>query len=155
MSEAFQLILNSQGANCLDVGAVNKSSLRYSVNWGAFLPKKYKKYHCQFVFKSNNYVGVLQQNGFVNINLGHVNCFDGSAMSSNLGMIYPVVLTAVLSYYSSTNNDNNDFWISYPSNQIITVNLLQFDNVTALANVPNYTIFMNFKGVHDDEILGD
>ena len=57
MSEAFQVIFNSQGSNI--VNNTNLSAVVYNVNWGAFLPKKYKKIQCQFVFKAQNYNGAL------------------------------------------------------------------------------------------------
>jgi hypothetical protein len=69
MAEAFQLIFNSQGSNVLNYGT--RASVTYNVNWGAFLPKKYKKFHCQFVFKSMNFAGNLTDNGFV-LSLIHI-----------------------------------------------------------------------------------
>jgi hypothetical protein len=42
MSEAFQVIFNSQGANVVNNTSLN--AVVYNVNWGAFLPKKYKKF---------------------------------------------------------------------------------------------------------------
>ncbi len=44
-------------------------------------------------------------------------------MTYNLGVIYPVVTSANSSYYNSTNNDNNDFWIDYPTNNMVTLTL--------------------------------
>ena len=151
MAEAFQVIFNSQGKNVLD--NTNLSSVSYNVNWGAFLPKKYKKFHCQFVFKSQNYNGALTNNGFVNINMGRVSVFDGQQMSNNLGVIYPQYLTAAaVSYYTSTNNDNNDFWIDYPINTSVTVSLNTFAGAP-MANVPHYVIMLNLIGIDDEDIL--
>jgi hypothetical protein len=39
----------------------------------------------------------------------------------------------ITSYYSSAVSDNNDFYINYPSNQLVTINLRQFDNTPLLA----------------------
>jgi len=62
MSEAFQVIFNSQGSNVLNNSNLN--AVVYDVNWGAFLPKKCKRFHCQFIFKSQNNVGSnLTDNG--------------------------------------------------------------------------------------------
>jgi hypothetical protein len=152
MSEAFQVIFNSQGSNVLNATSLN--AVVYNVNWGTFLPKKYKKFHCQFVFKSQNYNGALVNNGFVNMNLGRVSVFDGQQMSTNLGIIYPQYLTAAaVSYYTSTNNDNNDFWIDYPINNTITVTLNTFAGAP-MANVPHYVIMLNLIGIEDNERLG-
>jgi hypothetical protein len=150
MPESYQVIFNSRGSNVIN--AANLNAVQYNVNWGAFLPTKFKKYHCQFIFKSENYNGVLTNNGFVNFNCGKVNIFDGLSMSYNLGIIYPVVTSNASSYYNSTNNDNNDFWISYPTNNIITVVLNQFNGVTAMANMPNYVLILNLVGVATDDL---
>ncbi len=64
MPESFQVIFNSRGANVIN--AVNLNAIQYNVQWGAFLPTKFKKFHCQFFFKSENYAGVLTNNGFAN-----------------------------------------------------------------------------------------
>ena len=149
MSEAFQLIFNSQGANVVNGGNIN--AVVYNVNWGAFLPKKFKRFHCQFVFKSQNFAGGLQNNGFVSMNIGRVNVYDGQQMSQNLGIIYPVYLQANLSYYNSTNNDNNDFWIDYPINNTVTVSLNTFAGV-AMGNMQNYVLMLNLIGIPNDEI---
>ena len=58
MSESLTVIFNSQGANVIANGA-NNTSITYPVNWTAFLPLKYKRFHCQFVFKSQNYAVAL------------------------------------------------------------------------------------------------
>ena len=156
MSEAYQVIFNSQGSNVLTPVATagNRTSIMYAVNWGAFLPKKYKKFHCQFIFKSQNYGGNLTDNGFVNMNIGRVSVFDGQQMSTNLGIVYPVILVANnISFYSSTNNDNNDFWIDYPINNTVTVTLNTFAG-TPMGQMPHYVIMMNLIGIEDDERLG-
>jgi hypothetical protein len=150
MPESFQVIFNSRGANVINAGNLN--AVQYNVNWGAFLPRKFKKFHCQFIFKSENYAGVLTNNGFVNLNCGRVNVYDGTSMTYNLGVIYPVVTSANSSYYNSTNNDNNDFWIDYPTNNMVTITLNQFNNATAMANMPNYVLMMNMMGVDDDDL---
>ena len=153
MPEAFQVIFNSQGSNVLTptATAVNRTNIMYNVNWGAFLPKKYKKFHCQFVFKSLSYPSNLIDNGFVNMNIGRVSVFDGQQMSTNLGIVYPVILVAnTLSFYSSTNNDNNDFWIDYPINNTVTVTLNTFAG-QAMLNMPHYVIMLNLIGIDDED----
>jgi hypothetical protein len=88
------------------------------------------------------------------MNIGRVSVFDGQQMSTNLGIVYPVILVAnANSYYSSTNNDNNDFWIDYPINNTVTVTLNTFAG-TPMAQMPHYVIMMNLVGIEDHEILG-
>ena len=206
----------------------NLNSVLYNMNWGAYLPKKYKRFRCQYVFKSINYNGaILNANGLVSINLGKVNVFDGNSETKNLGFVYPVLsssgggvvatgtayqtttalniatvssgsvslgttiqltggnnetITALgtgtgltgtytvsvsqtvgtvgapvnffatgsnSTFYSSTNNDNNDFYIDYPSNQQVSINLRQFDGTTALlaGNGANNTVSKNLHYV--------
>ena len=156
MPEAFQLIFNSQGSNVINKDAngniLNINAVVYNVNWTAFLPKKYKKFHCQFVFKSQNYGGNLTDNGFLNMNIGRVSVFDGQQMTTNLGIVYPVVLVAnAISYYSSTNNDNNDFWIDYPINNTVTLTLNTFGG-TVMRNMPHYVVMLNLIGIDDEEV---
>ena len=157
MSESFLVVFNSQGSNV--ISNANRNSITYNVNWGAFLPKKFKKFHCQFVFKSANLSSVngtiLTDNGFVNMTLGKVNVYDGNTMTSNLGIVYPVVLnyTATIcnSFYNSTNNDNNDFWISYPATQQVTLNLNTFAG-TPIGNMPHYVLYLSLIGLTDDQL---
>lgn len=149
MPESFQVIFNSQGTNVIN--NANRNAVVYNVNWTSFLPKKYKKFHCQFVFKSQNFAGALTDNGFVNMNMGRISVFDGLQMSNSLGIIYPVYLSANVSFYNSTNNDNNDFWIDYPINNQITITLNTFAG-NAMGNMPHYTLMLNLIGVDDEDI---
>ena len=46
--EVYQVIFNNQNPNCQNnsvtaANALIKMNLNYTVNWGAILPKKYKK----------------------------------------------------------------------------------------------------------------
>jgi len=154
MAEAFQVIFNSQGSNVLNNGNIN--AVVYNVNWGAFLPKKYKKFHCQFVFKSINVIGAAQaaalvDNGFVSMNIGRLSVYDGLQMSTNLGIIYPVFSNANSSFYNSTNNDNNDFWIDYPINNTVTVTIKTFAGGN-MAGLPHYVLMLNLIGITDDDL---
>ena len=188
MSESYLVVFNSQGANAIN--NANRNAVVYNINWGSFLPKNFKKFHCQFVFKSANFSSIAQaptilsDNGFVNINLGKINCNDGQGQTNNIGMVYPVLeyytsgnltnstttntnnatgtgntgtITNVysnsiaVSYYSSTNNDNNDFWINYPTNQQVIVTLNTFAG-TPMANMPHYVLYLSLIGIPDEEL---
>ena len=157
--ERFLILFNSQGSNVVDNSNLN--NVVYNVNWGAFLPQKYKKFRCQFVFKSINYTtSVLTLNGFLSLNMGKVNVFDGNTETKNIGFVYPVLQNAGgsnSSFYNSTNNDNNDFYIDYPSNQQVSLILKQFDNSTALlagsgaagtpSKVLHYVMYLSLEGI--------
>ncbi len=57
MPESFLVLFNSQGSNVID--NTNKNKVIYEVDWEAFLPKKFKKFHCQFIFNEpwkNEYI---------------------------------------------------------------------------------------------------
>ena len=158
MSASFLVVFNSQGANV--VSNATRTNITYNVNWAAFLPTKYKKFHCQFIFKSQNYTGangvVLSDNGFVNMSIGKVNVYDGIGMTSNIGIVYPVVSTYLTtapcnSFYNSTNNDNNDFFINYPTNQSVNITLNTFAGV-AMANMPHYCLYLSLVGLTDEEL---
>lgn len=235
--ERFLILFNSQGSNVIDNSNLNQ--VLYNVNWGAFLPKTYKRFRCQYVFKSINYNGaILNANGLVSMNLGKVNVFDGNTETKNLGFVYPVlsssgggvvctgtgyqagttltistvtsgsvslgttiqlsggtngVITVLVTgtgltgiyttsnsqttgtagapvifyatgsnstFYSSTNNDNNDFYINYPTNQQVLLSLRQFDGTTPLlagnganntvSKTLHYVLYLSLEGVIDE-----
>jgi hypothetical protein len=110
MSESFLILFNSQGSNVQSNS--DRSNITYFCNWGAYLPKKYKKFRCQFVFKSINYNALLMDNCLLGMNIGRSNVFDGVSTTNNLGCVYPVVLsqnslvTTAVSYGAVNNNTN-------------------------------------------------
>jgi len=150
MSEKFLVVFNSQGSNVFDNS--NKNSVVYNVNWGAFLPKKYQKFHCHFIFKSENYAGNLTDTGFISMNIGHVNVYDGLQMTNNIGIVYPVNLLNNSSSYISTNNDNNVFSIDYPIQTAITINLKTFAGAN-MANMQHYCLYLCLEGIPDENII--
>jgi hypothetical protein len=152
MGERFLVLFNSQGNNVIN--NTNLNYVQYNMNWGSFLPKKYKRFHCQFIFKSVNTTTAITANALIGMNLGKVNCFDGNSMTSNLGICYPVI-NGTNYFYSSTNNDNNDFYIDYPVNNQITLTLKQFDNVSnllsgGLASNLHYVLYLSLQGVEEE-----
>ncbi len=147
MTESYTVIFSSRGTN--NNGVANLNSITYFVNWGAFLPQQYKKFSVEFIFKSENFVGNLTDNGFVNMNIGRLQVYDGVAMSSNIGIVYPVSLVGNTSFYNSTNNDNNAFIIDYPNNQNITISLKNFAGAN-MANMPNYALVLNLVPLHNE-----
>jgi len=152
--ETFQIIFSSRGSNVTNLGVLNNgipaniNSLKYYCNWPAMLPvEKYTKYSCSFVFKSENYIGLMTSNGFVNVDVGRTQIFDGTTQSFNLGMICPIYLNTnagvQLSFYNSTNSDNNPV-IIYPTQNIVTVTLSTFAN-GAMNNMQNYCLILNLS----------
>lgn len=156
-TETYQVIFNSQGSNLLSLNntAPARAAISYDINWEAIIPRnKYNKFRCRFIFKSTQYAGggnngLLADFGFVNMNLGRVNIYDGAQQSQNLGIIYPVITNTVAaqqrSYYNCDNGDNNEFVIDYPSNHIITIGLNNF-NGPVLANMPHYALILSLTG---------
>jgi hypothetical protein len=141
----YNVIFCSRNTNNLGVGNLN--NITYIVNWVNILPKnKYKKFLCNFVFKSENYAGNLTDNGYVNINFGKVNCFDGISNTNNIGIIYPVSLVGNSSFYNSTNNDNNPFTCDYPTSNSVVVTLHNLTGAN-MGNMPHYVLIINFQGI--------
>jgi hypothetical protein len=145
-NETYNVIFCSRNSNVVG-GVANLNGVVYNVNWDSILPRdKYKRFVCNFVFKSENYVGNLTNNGYVNVNFGKVNCYDGVSNVGNIGIIYPVSLVANSSFYNSTNNDNNAFYCNYPASNLVTITL---NNLAGgvMANMPHYVLIINFQGV--------
>jgi hypothetical protein len=149
MPETFSIVFCSRNSNVID--ATNLYAVKYNVAWNAILPTKYKKFHCQFVFKSENTATALTQTGFIGMDLGRVNVYDGTGISNRqLGIIYPVNVGAQY-FYSSTNNDNNDFFVDYPNNPVITLTLKTFAGAN-LNNPQHYCLILNMIGIDDNEM---
>jgi hypothetical protein len=108
MGEIYQVIFNTRGSNVIN--NTNLNAVQYNVNWASFLPDKYKKFRCQFAFKSVRATSALADLGYVNIDFGRGNnIYDGLTMSSNLGVIYPECLTTTTSYFTASIADNREF----------------------------------------------
>ena len=91
-SDTYQIIFNSRGSNVTNLGAPlqngippNICSLNYYLNLNAVLPMdKHTKYSCSFIFKSEGFVGLLTNSGFVKMTIGRTQIFDGTTQSSNI-----------------------------------------------------------------------
>ena len=76
-------------------------------------------------------------------------------MSNNIGYILPRATTASELndlYYSSTTNDNNDFWIDYPINNQITITLNKLDGKEKIRKMTQYHLYLALTGILDNEI---
>ena len=148
--DTYQIIFSSRGSNVTNRGAggvpANICTLDYYLNLNAVLPMdKYTKYSCSFTFRSESFVGLLTNTGFVNMSIGRTQIFDGTTQSSNLGIVCPVILNPTAgsqsSCYNSTNTDNNAI-VLYPNQNSVTITLKTFAGVN-LANMPNYVLILN------------
>ena len=149
MPEIFSIVFCSRNSNVID--STNINAVKYNVNWPVILPKKYKKFHCQFIFKSENTGTALTSNGFVGMDFGRVNVYDGLQNNNRmLGIVYPVNCGAQY-FYNSTNNDNNDFFVNYPVNYTVTVTLNTFAGAS-ITNMQHYCLILNMIGVDDNEL---
>jgi len=151
-TETYQIVFNSQGSNVMSPNntAVARASISYDVNWEAIIPRnKYNKFRCQFVFKSTIANAHNADIGFVNMNLGKVNIYDGLQQSQNLGIIHPVFPNISAgqnrSYFHCASGDNNEFVIDYPNNHMITMGLKTFNGAN-MTNMPHYVLILNLTG---------
>ena len=151
MGESFQVIFNSQSPNVINDGDLTE--VLYNINWGSFLPKKYKKFHCYHTFKSKKFTDLTNVNiGLLSINLGRVSCYNGDQMSTDLGIIYPVNLTGNLTnvgYYRSA-EDPQPVIIDYPTNYQVTITLNDFTG-SPLSNMQDYVCILNLVGIEGEE----
>jgi hypothetical protein len=151
-TETYQIIFNSQGSNLLSPNNTSpaRASISYDINWESIIPRgKYNKFRCQFIFKTTLYAGLLGDYGFVNMNLGRVNIYDGMQQSQNLGIIYPIYTNTTAganrSYLTAETSDNNEFVIDYPNNHIITIALNYFNGII-MNNTPHYVLILSLTG---------
>lgn len=150
--DTFILCFNSRGSNIIgdNTTAVGRCNLSYNVNWASFLPKKYRKYICQFTFTSENFAGGLTACGFVNIYTGKMDIYDGFTNLNNTGVIVPVY-TGATSFYNATTNDNPTFIINYPNNYQVQINLKTFSNVD-IPDMPHYCIYLTMTGIKETDL---
>jgi hypothetical protein len=142
----YTFIFCSRNSNANVITA--NSVVQYNVNWNSILNTKYKRFHCQFIFKSENSASALTSTGFVNMDFGTKKIYDGQCMTNNIGIIYPVAFNGTNTFYNSTNNDNNDFFIDFPTNNIVTININDFNGVN-IANIPHYALILSLQGIED------
>lgn len=149
MSQSYSIIFSSRGSNVISNSNLN--SVQYYCNWPAMLPvHKYKKYSCEFIFKSETYTsGILTNNGFVNMNIGKTDVYDGTSQSYNLGIIYPVALGTTSSFYNSTSADNLPM-VLYPNENMVTIKLNTFAG-SAMANMQNYVLTLKMIPIEDEK----
>ena len=162
MPEQYQVIFNSRSSNAILDETLGLNKVSFLTNWGGFLPTKYKRFSCQFVFRSENLPSitdiVLFETGLVNMSMGNTYTFDNSTRSNNIGIIYPLVSactdTFALSSYHSTNYDNNSFYMDYPLSSSVVVTLNKYDN-TPMELMQHYVIILNMVGVSDEDNKND
>ena len=141
MGEIFQVIFNSIGKNV--VNNTNKASVIYNVNWTAILPTKYKHFKCNYIFKSEDYNGGLDMIVFVDMDIGRTNNFDGLSQTNNIGIIYHSFDYSMnISMFTASSNDNNSFYMNYPTFNNVTLNLRTIDDAI-LTDMVNYVLILS------------
>jgi hypothetical protein len=78
-------------------------------------------------------------------------------MTSKIGFVYPNVVqqdaTHWSYFYQATIYDNPPTEISYPSNNLITVNLYKFDGTTAPTTALDYVLELSFVPISTDLLI--
>lgn len=150
--DTFVICFNSRDINVVgdNTTADGRCDLAYNVNWAMFLPKKYRKFSCQFTFTSENFAGALTGCGWVRIGTGKMDIYDGFTALNNVGVIVPYY-TGTTSYYNATTNDNPTFIIDYPNNYQVSILLKTFANVN-IPDMPHYCIYLSMTGIKESEL---
>ena len=157
MSLTYNLTLNTQSTSTSIINKTSLNKVQYNINWDAVLPRKFQEYQLTWTFKSVNTATSLNENLFVDINFGASNSYDLNQMTSKIGFVYPNVVqqtsTTFSYFYQATVYDNPPVEISYPSNNVITVNLYKFDGTTAPTTALDYVLELSFTPIITDLIL--
>jgi hypothetical protein len=82
------------------------------------------------------------------MDFGNMKIYDGQAMTQNIGIIYPVAFNGTTTFLNSTNNDNNDFFISFPNNRNVTITIHTFSGAD-MTVVPHYALIMSLQGIEE------
>ena len=167
----YTIIFNSQGSNVL-ASSNNNCYVSYDINWNNILPTKYKKFKCNFTFRSANYKVnnynytncMLFDSGLVNINFGSKSLTYQNIGNNtyNIGMIYPdvfichtnnlgaIIASIYTSCYCAKTNTNNSFTIGYPTNSQVNIIVYALsNNFTPLPNFQHYVMYLTLTGIQE------
>ena len=148
MSDTYNIIFNSRGSNAIN--STKLYAVQYTVNWDAMLNRKYKRYKCNFTFRSEGTASTSTAIAYINMSFGtNTNIFDGTSRSDIIGCIN-ILNTISRYFYLSTTNDNPSFTMGYPNQNLITLNINTFSGA-ALIDMTNYVLILNMVGIPDDE----
>ena len=150
MRESYQVIFNSVTSDI--VSKDDLTAVIYNINWGSFLPKKYRKFELHYSLKTNYFTPLSDgELGILNINLGRMENYNGNEISYDLGMIYPVNLTGSSTNfgYYRTNIGSPPILVNYPSNNQPTIRIKDFSG-DSLNAVQNYICILNFIGIEEE-----
>lgn len=156
--EYYSLVLNSTISTNI-INNTSRNSIQYFINWASVLPDKYQRYNLTFTF-TTDYVALStsasQAFGSISVNFGNAGVVgQNSATSTFIGQYiqyigYCVSNTPVI-LYAAGSQDNPPTTISYPQNNIITVNITDVRNSGNL--IPNYILRLCFKPVINQDQL--
>jgi len=177
MPEQFQVIFNSRGSNVVSSNGTDaaRTNILYSMNWASILPRKYKRFQCQFTFKSEQIIldsavgrgSMLTETALLGLSTPSYN-YDGNSRVNNIGLVAPVCQylqvnytsgvpsqCASQSYFSATVNDNNSFYMDYPKNNQINITLNKTDGTGVLSTCPHYVLMLSFIGIPETSEMLD
>ena len=163
MPEQWNVYLNSAvGTPNMIVGEGNTVS--FIVNWDSILPKKYQRFLCSFIFRtevSNNSGSTnLPYAAIISAQIGNTNNWDGMNPTNIIGVASPIQISGTVSgvasgttnYWSCGINDNAPFTINYPTNNLVTISI---NNIIPTANYltlfPQYILGLNFTAIDNEE----
>jgi hypothetical protein len=124
--------------------------MRYYINWESVLPyspDKNQKYKLSFSLRTAPNVASITESAFVEILMGQTNSNEQNGTSNIIGVISPYTVHQS-HYLIALPNDNMPVQVEYPSSNLITVNFLNFDKVTAF-NMIHYVLILTFEAVKE------
>ena len=131
-------LCNDTGFINMNIGRTNiNDGLQISINIGSFSP-----------------IAILAIPPTVNIipAVPAVPASGGNPEIAAIPRIIETILTGVAnSYYCSTTNDNNEFWIDYPTNNQITITFNKM-NRSLFSSMEQYCLYLTLTGILDNEI---
>lgn len=152
--EIVNINFDTKGNN--NLGTTDINSVQYVVNWDNILSKKYKRFQVSITFKSSVLTGTFANMGKIGINIGSTSFYDGNIQTNFQTIIVPTTYTysPAFTYFTTENSEINTFWMKYPSNNIVTIQLQTISNTILLApTVPaNYILQMQIKCLVDEDL---
>ena len=158
--ETYNLVLNSQ-ISTNRIGS-NKRNYQYYVNWNAILPNKYKRFLVNFSFITlvqssfaEMYILYLDFNGTnVYSQSNSRNNYAGNLLPTNnltnaVAQATGTTIQTSYFYIMTRLNDNPNFTIQYPNNNLITVDIVNANSSSGTTF--NYEYILNIQFIPIDD----
>jgi len=155
LGEIYRIYFNSNGKNVVET-INNSSHLIYRVPWYSILPDKYKRFHCEVVFKTDTLINAQYVNakdsGFVIMDGLRINGFDGVNNSSNIiSYFYLKTFLKDTSTVAYTNEGYiNKFTMSYPTTDLLSVRFKDLVNDDYLDDMAPYLLTLIIQGIEEE-----